>query len=81
MTAILLRSLDNSDRISAIERHKSHSHSHSVRSPITKSVPSPTISIGEQLTSDALMPNARSTSSAQMSNMPGQPCRPLGRFY
>ena len=68
MTAILLRSLDNSDRISAIERHKSHSHSHSVRSPITKSVPSPTISIGEQLTSDALMPNARSTSGAQMSN-------------
>ena len=29
MTAILLRSLDNSDRISAIERHKSHSHSRS----------------------------------------------------
>ena len=28
----------------------------------------PTISIGEQLTSDALKPNARSTSGAQMSN-------------
>ena len=68
MTAILLRSLNNSDRISEIERHKSHSHSYSVRSPITKSVPSPTISIGEQLTSDALMPNVRSTSGAQMSN-------------